>query len=257
MLKYIEIHSHNSSHIHEVFRQCVRAIVAARESNPEMKPKDYDREYVEEHDILRGFLVQTDPGYTFDPASGELQFTVPAGSVVLYTPDGNEPTRASNRYNGPLRLSKPYPRVRAAVMTRCKYNSQAQPVEFPLEGLQGDPHFDPLHSRFVVPGASAGGSTRFYYTLDGTRPSAASNECKGAVDLAGVPSGGQPLALLVDGPSGAQVKSFALPARLSAPHVTIDIQGVVRIEPTAEASTQGAVEYRYTLDGTPPTEDST
>ena len=52
-------------------------------------------------------------------------------------------------------------------------------------------------------------------------------------------------------------QSFALPARLSAPHVTIDIQGVVRIEPTAEASTQGAVEYRYTLDGTPPTEDST
>jgi len=141
-------------------------------------------------------------------------------------------------------------------MTRCKYNSQAQPVEFPLEGLQGEAHFDPLHAKFVVPGA-VGGETRFYYTIDGTRPSAASDECRGSVDLTGVPAGGQPLALLVDGPSGAQVKAFAIPFKLPAPHVGIDVQGVVRIEPTVQGPMQGAVEYRYTLDGHSPTEDST
>lgn len=31
----------------QVFRQCVRAIVAARENNPEMAPHNYDTEYIQ------------------------------------------------------------------------------------------------------------------------------------------------------------------------------------------------------------------
>ena len=50
-LKYIEVHSYNTSHINEVFRQCVRAIGASRTNNTQIGPQDYDNEYLREHQV--------------------------------------------------------------------------------------------------------------------------------------------------------------------------------------------------------------
>lgn len=58
------------------------------------------------------------------------------GALTVFTSDGTEPTRNSQRFESTITLTKPYPRaLRAMAIARCKYVSEVVTVELPGEAI--------------------------------------------------------------------------------------------------------------------------
>ena len=113
----------------EVFRQCVRAIVTARENNPEMAPHNYDTEYIQEHEVLRGFLAQVPP-----PMPHPMQAQVPPPRVPPMLPQGDAQPHQRSQGANMLEPHVPHASVRDMMsdggicMTTCRHGMLTAPT---------------------------------------------------------------------------------------------------------------------------------
>mmetsp|Transcript_15338 Transcript_15338/g.25318 ORF Transcript_15338/g.25318 Transcript_15338/m.25318 type:complete len:856 (+) Transcript_15338:123-2690(+) len=167
--KYIEIVSHNITHVCEIFRQAALSVRVARSRNEHrIRSAEYDREFRREDAILRKFLQLPPPSarFLYDTRRFEVQ-TYP-GVVYLVSIDGSEPTENCMRYQEPIQLKRPFPPViNVIAISRCKFRSLNASFPVPEETSPPSGHFDLLGSLLVL---NLQPNTALFYSMDGSRP---------------------------------------------------------------------------------------
>jgi GTPase SAR1 family protein len=251
--KYLEITSFNPAHIHELFRQAVLAAQDTGGENGACDTIERNRETMAVRSVLRA----PRPSGSFDPweRAFRLDLTSYESSGVQYLVswDGNPPTDRSHRYKGKLVMRHPYPKViQVQSVTRCKYRSEI--CCFPVPGETCCPvgHFDACANRLVFDTRDQV-DVRYFYTLDGSGPTAESESCGRdwpVVDLATQPNVVKVVAL-ASGRLVSAVVSFPLPAVLPPPDIRL-VACADGMTQELKIAVQRGVHYKYTTDGTDP-----
>jgi hypothetical protein len=256
----------------------------------------------------RSFVIETgivvgDPNVG-SAVSGTFPGVDDEAVTYTYTTDGSEPTRLSAVYEGPLKLKRPYPEgIRVKAFSRCRYASRTSYFRVPEETPPPHAHFDVLPHLMYSPGYrfgsasfSAGAApaqgihgstglptfgfvitpqegTRFFFTLDGTRPNINSEATYGGYLRLVVPEnatgsssqGSQLDSTAVESPSklpvvkviavrdgmlASRVAEFLPPTILPIPNIQYDPSS--RIFAIEQSYSVPNVEFRYTVDGTEP-----
>jgi GTPase SAR1 family protein len=278
-LKYLEVTSFNPAHIHELFRQAVLAtrdtagaVVTAQRSRAEL--------------ALCSVLCAPTPSGFFEPWERafllDLRGCDSTGVKYLVSWDGTPPTDRSHRYAGKLVMRDPYPQViQVQSVARCKYRSAVCCFKVPEVSRLPVGHFDAGANRLVLDGAAgttnraatAGGrkgecegegeeaaaaeddadpNAQYFYTLDGSEPTAQSQTCGCSwpvVDLASQPKVVRVVAVQ-RGKLRSPVADFPVPCILPRP-----VASLVTCNDGSQELTivlQRGVHYRYTCDGTTP-----
>ncbi|KAF0852938.1 mitochondrial P-loop-containing NTPase superfamily member [Andalucia godoyi] len=275
-VKYLEVVSENDAHMTELFRQAVHETLRARRESGTrhgLRENDYRIEFLREDAMLRRHLTCADPESVFD--AFDKTFSVGSSSdnqsdgVQYFFSTDSDPSRFSTPYLGPLKLKRPYPQdIRVLACARCRFPSRIVHFRVPEETSTPRGYFDPLSSPVDVRGWGfilvPEDGTRFFYTVDGSKPGRQSPSTLGGyirlppfgIGNAFPQQQRSPASLPVirvvavrDGCLCSRVAEFRPPGMLAAPRVSFDpVTRVLNMESTSSADAQ----YHYTVDGSDP-----
>jgi hypothetical protein len=280
--KYMEVFSDNAFHVTELFTQAVATTEAARAAAG--VPAAMLAEQHQLHAAAFGeHLSLPPPDGTFDLV--RRCFVVSGGAAGVdtafdVTVDGSDPLTSATRarYSGPLEFQRPFPKtVRVVATARCRYASEVASFAVPAETPAPSGFFDVCTKTVhMLPSAAAGddgdggygyrGDVQLRYTTDGSDPTAhsAAYTAPLSLDAAGRPlaawGGARPapkvfkLIAVAAGSFRSRVVVLEAPPLLDAPRVHYNAHdGTMQVEGASSA----IVDYRYTIDGSPPTFQST
>ncbi|KEG09670.1 ras-related GTP-binding protein [Trypanosoma grayi] len=275
--KYVEIAPGNTHHARSLTTQCLQVTHVLDASLTTAAAAFLA---AAKWQMLQCHLRVPKPHVEVDVAAMRLQLDVTPGIAYVLTADGSDPRRNASRAalqqvpsNGvfDLRLYRKQPGtlLRICGMARCAYASALAEVEVPSAVPPPCGYFDAALRQFVVVSNGIPFTLRdVRYTLNGTAPTTASPSYIQPIELdtAAVPeerpwgpwrgSAAPPrvirLTAFADDEFASPTVTYDVPAVLETPKVVYSPHdSTVSLE-----STHPMVEYRYTLDGTTPTQTS-
>lgn len=128
--KYIEIFSENLFHVHELFQQAVFAINNSRKTC-NIPVEQQVLEHYQETEYFKSVLGVPDPDGTFDQLERTFALNHSEGVEFFVTLDGSDPSKSSQKYTGPIKLTKNTKTVKVIGNERCKFSSSISRFSVP------------------------------------------------------------------------------------------------------------------------------
>jgi len=257
--KYIEVFNDNVHHINEVYQQAFHATMLTHGVS--------DLSYVNppsallDDCVFREHLTLATPIADFDPFERLFKINTTINQTIGARYFVTFDDVCTVEYSEPIKLVKPFPKIlRVRCKARCHYPSEI--VALPVPSVTPTPvaHFDVLTGTFAIHTVP---EVRYYYTLDGSKPSPSTSRLyTNTLVLNPTQSLNNSLLAAPDdicvrivaigsGMFRSKTVEYKPPAALDAPKVTFNAaEGVLVID------TVPYLEYRYTLDGTLPSYDT-
>ena len=232
------------------------AIIHARATEPDKEPTEADLEVVMEY-LSGSVRLTTVPaaGYTLVMATPGDESLDPEEYEIRYTIDGSEPGRASELYNGAVRIEKPTT-FKAVLIENGKRPGDIASVNVYVRSGSVQIVDEPQAGYTTVTLAPAveDYSGNIYYTTDGSEPTTASKLYTAPFTL--TTDGTTVKAFMVeDSKDQGDVSSSIVGVRSSDVTMTVDERPSYSLVTLALAGSYNGT-IRYTLDGTEPTASS-
>ncbi|KAJ9460159.1 Rac-like GTP-binding protein 2 [Diplonema papillatum] len=259
--KYIEVFSNNLYHVNEIMQQAVRAVL----NGPRWPAEQCSETRRDDYRLFQEHLTVPPPVGYFDLMARTFSVKKDPDTRYFVSFTDAEPTVADQELTGPLRFPTPAPEfVRVKAFQKCRYPSDTLVLPVPRETDMPVGYFDVLRRGFFIaedPKKSLA-SKRYHYTVDGSKPTAESPllnaeeglrfDTEPPLSSMGNGSVSIPPVLQVvaleDGKFRSKAARFTAPPQLPAPKTVFSSDRVLRV-----VSPASHVEYRYTLNGDPPT----